>query len=172
MYKKEVNDISAILSEDYPDLYEKFRLIVSMARSRKEAREAIVHMFEPIIIHLIPYIVMKRLNLKPPSNWVGELNGLLKSIDAKNYTKKGLWFSDTDIKNIFDENLRNPYWEDVVVHKKIEGFKDRYIKNLLKNEINKLFKASISLKLINTDIKHVLMEGKKRLKFFIDGKQL
>lgn len=160
--------LSFLRENNQVDLMKRFHQVISMSRSRQDAKQEINAKSIPIFLHLIPYAVMKEMKLVVPKTWVSEINNYLDNIDIKNSGKTKTWFSATQVFEIIDSFLDRKV-EDLVF-KKLSGYSSF---SKIKPEIKKFFsREPLSLKNLNISLKHVPSDYGKKLMFFINDKEL
>jgi len=152
----DIQKISNFLKTNDMELYEKFRKIVAMARSRQDARQEINAQSMPLFKHLIPYALMKKKGIVPPGSWKSEIYGFLHNIDVKNSGKKKMWFSAPEILDLLNSFLDPRIEQDIL--KKIEIFSEPTKRKIIP-EINKFF-AQKDLKLESIGIGLQYIPGK------------
>lgn len=130
-------------------LTREFQMIVAMAKSRQQAKNAIENHYIPIFQHLIPFAIFINKNVEPPTSWKKEIKAFFGNIDFMNASKKRQWFSDIQIQEMFDESL--DFYAKKRILSKLEDFKNKQQLVLLKKEIEEFF--SNNKKLIDLGIK-------------------
>ena len=152
--QEKIKNIIGVLTENGDDaLIKEFRSIVSMARSRQQARNGIESQSIPIFLHLIPFAILMNNNIEPPTGWKGELKAFFGTIDINNSGKKKLWFSDKQIQEMLDNQL-NPQVKKQILNK-IEGFKDRPYYPIMAKGVIDFFTGKKKLENIGIELKHM-----------------
>jgi hypothetical protein len=164
--KKATQRIIDVLSKYDPDMVDKFREIIAMARSRQDARQEINAQSLPLFKHLIPFVIMRNNNIIPPKNWVDEINAFLIAIDSKNRKKNKQWFSAKEIQNILNGLLDSTPIKKII-YNKLEPFP---IKESVKKGIDDFFENNPpTLEKLNIEFKYVPSEEGKELALFLNG---
>ncbi len=155
--------LSFLKENNRNDLIEKFRKVISMARSRQEVKIKIVGLSDTIFQHVILYALFKKNNIIIPKTWSNEIQTYLESINALNGTKKA-WFTAPQILNYLDD-LLDIKTKNIVLRKldKFHGkTQDKVKKDLDKFFIGEPKLESLGLKLIFiNDELSFLLNGQK-----------
>lgn len=165
-----VNKISKYLKENNTELYEYFRQIVAMAKYRLDARQEINAQSIPLFKHLIPYALMKKHGIVPPTNWVGEIKEFLLNIDGKNRRKNGLWFTAKEIQAVLDGLLDSIVMKKLI-YKKLDSL-HMAIPSPVREDINNFFDSEPKLEKLKIELKYVPSEEDRDLSIFINNRIL
>jgi hypothetical protein len=156
-----------VLNKYDPELVEKFREIIAMARSRQDARQEINAQSFPIFKHLIPYVMMKKNKIEPPKNWANEIKAFLLAIDGKNRKKTKQWFSAKEIQYVLNGLLDSIVIKQIVFDK----FKS-FPSESVKQDINDFFKNDPTFEKLNVELKYIPSEEGKELALFLNGMKI
>jgi len=167
--KKASQRILNVLHKYDPDMVEKFKEIIAMARSRQDARQEINAQSLPLFKHLIPYVLMKKNKIEPPKNWVNEIKSFLIAIDSKNRKKNKQWFSAKEIQNILNGLLDSIVIKQIIFNK----LKSFPISESVKQGINDFFKNDPpTFEKLNIELKYIPSEDGKELVLFLNGRKI
>jgi hypothetical protein len=162
--------IVSVLEKYDPEMVEKFKQILAMARSRQDARQEINAQSFPIFKHLIPYVIMKKNKITPPKNWIDEINAFLSAIDTKNVGKKRMWFSAPEVLDLLNSFLVKRV--EAIVLKKLDSFPISTKKRIIP-DIHKFFEqGNLKLETIGISLRYIPGEYGKELALFLNGAKL
>lgn len=167
MYNNEKLILSFLKENNRDDLVDKFKTVISMAKTRQEVRMRIGNLSNTIFQHVFLYVFLKKNNISFPTNWVSEIESYFEQIDANNSSKKGKnnkWFTATEILKELNSNIV-PKTKTVIL-RKLMSFSQNIQKKIIKN-LDEFFSSDLKLENIGLDIKYIndqltlLLNGKK-----------
>jgi hypothetical protein len=158
-----------IKASEHPELVQVLR--TAMSRTRRDAVDDVHSQSKPLLIHLIPFVALKRAGKAIPKSWSNEIKNCFTNIDVANGRLKKIWLSPAEVEEEINEDLKTPVISRAVL-RKMESH-SLEAQAVVKSHLEKLFlKGRTTLRDLGVSIRQEKTELGSELIPLIDGQKL